>query len=163
VGTTSVGQESEAPDDLFERFYRAQFTRLARLAWLLTGEAATSEDLAQEALARTQVAFEQLDTPAAYARTVLVNLCRGHRRRAARQRVVEANITISGESHAPQPRELLDAVAALPYRQRVLIVLRYYDDASERDIASALGCRPGTVKSLATRALTKLRSEIDRG
>ena len=60
----------------------------------------------------------------------------------------------------PEARELLDAVARLPYRQRAVVVLRYYADFSERDIADALGCRPGTVKSLASRALDTLRQEL---
>ena len=58
--------------------------------------------------------------------------------------------------------ELLDAVDALPYRQKAVIVLRYYEDLRERDIATALGCRPGTVKSLASRALQRLAQEIQR-
>ena len=58
--------------------------------------------------------------------------------------------------------ELLDAVDALPFRQRAVLVLRYYRDLSEGEIADALGCRPGTVKSLATRALDQLRKVIER-
>jgi RNA polymerase sigma factor (sigma-70 family) len=56
--------------------------------------------------------------------------------------------------------ELADAIARLPFRQRVVIVLRYYADLTEADIAHALGCRPGTVKSLASRALATLSKEI---
>ncbi len=58
--------------------------------------------------------------------------------------------------------ELADAVASLPFRQRAVIVLRYYGGLSEAEIAAALGCRNGTVKSLAARALTKLERVIER-
>ena len=57
--------------------------------------------------------------------------------------------------------ELLDVIYALPYRQKAVIVLRYYEDLSEAQIAAALGCRRGTVKSLAARALAGLRKEIE--
>ena len=56
--------------------------------------------------------------------------------------------------------ELADAIARLPFRQRAVIVLRYYADLTETDIAHALDCRPGTVKSLASRALAALSKEI---
>ena len=56
--------------------------------------------------------------------------------------------------------ELADAIARLPFRQRAVIVLRYYADLTETDIAHALGCRAGTVKSLASRALAALSKEI---
>jgi RNA polymerase sigma factor (sigma-70 family) len=62
---------------------------------------------------------------------------------------------------APPQEPLLDALATLNERQRVAIVLRYYEDLSEADIADALGCRPGTVKSLLSRGLTQLREVIE--
>ncbi len=62
---------------------------------------------------------------------------------------------------APPQEPLLDALATLNERQRVAIVLRYYEDLSEADIADAIGCRPGTVKSLLSRGLTQLREVIE--
>jgi RNA polymerase sigma factor (sigma-70 family) len=62
----------------------------------------------------------------------------------------------------PRARELLDAVDALPFRQRAVLVLRYYHDLPEDEIAAALGCRPGTVKSLSARALQQLRKVVER-
>jgi RNA polymerase sigma factor (sigma-70 family) len=59
-------------------------------------------------------------------------------------------------------RELLDAIDSLPRRQRIVIVLRYYEDLSEFEIAEALGCRLGTVKSLASRALDQLRRVVEQ-
>ena len=61
----------------------------------------------------------------------------------------------------PQARELLDVIDALPRRQKTVVVLRYYEDLTEAEIAAVLGCRPGTVKSLVARALTRMRKELD--
>jgi RNA polymerase sigma factor (sigma-70 family) len=58
--------------------------------------------------------------------------------------------------------ELLELIGDLPYRQRVVIVARYWGGWSEQEIAGALGCRPGTVKSLASRALNRLRTEVEQ-
>ena len=65
------------------------------------------------------------------------------------------------ECKTRKARELLDVIDALPRRQKTVVVLRYYEDLSESEIAAVLGCRPGTVKSLAARALTRMRKELD--
>jgi RNA polymerase sigma factor (sigma-70 family) len=57
--------------------------------------------------------------------------------------------------------EMLDAIDVLPYRQKAVVVLRYWLDLSEAEIAQILGCRPGTVKSLGARALRRLRKAVD--
>jgi RNA polymerase sigma factor (sigma-70 family) len=62
----------------------------------------------------------------------------------------------------PPVDELRDALASLPMRQRAVLVLRFYEDMSEADIAATLGCRPGTVKSLSSRGLAALRQVIER-
>jgi RNA polymerase sigma-70 factor (sigma-E family) len=146
--------------DTFDGFFRDQFERAARLAFLLTGEPDGAEDLAQEALSRVQPIFARLENPCAYLRTVLVNLCRRHRGRRARERLAGGAVTFS-ESVSPEARELLDVIDRLPARQKAVVVLRYYEDLSETQIAHILGCRPGTVKSLAARALGRLRQELE--
>jgi RNA polymerase sigma factor (sigma-70 family) len=147
--------------DPVEVFYRNSFADAVRLAHLLSGDASVAEDLAQEAFERVRHRFADVSAPWAYLRAAVVNACRSHHRtrarEAARARLVGA--PASGELGA---RELLDAVDALPYRQKAVIVLRYYEDLSEREIALALGCRPGTVKSLASRALRRLSREIQQ-
>jgi len=116
--------------------------------------------VAQEAFARVQLRFDSLDSPRAYTRTVVVNLCRRQRRRAEQERAITSMVP-TAEPGGLDPRELLDAIDVLPFRQRAVIVLRYYNDLSETAIAEALGCRPGTVKSLAHRALRQLRKDIE--
>jgi RNA polymerase sigma-70 factor (sigma-E family) len=153
----TVGGDAAAA---FSRFYCQQFDRLARLAFVLVGDAVEAEDLVQETLTRVQPAFPGLNAPVAYARTVLMNLVKHRHARDARRRQAEAAATIPDAVNS-SARELLDVIDALPERQKAVIVLRYYEDLSEAEIAAALGCRPGTVKSLAVRALARLRKDIE--
>ena len=147
--------------DPAEAFYRSRFADAVRLAHLLSGDASIAEDLAQDAFERVRHRFERLSAPWAYLRAAVVNACRSHHRSRAREavRIRKAGVSANSELGA---RELLDAVDALPYRQKAVIVLRYYEDLSEHDRALALNCRPGTVKSLASRALQRLSQEIQR-
>ena len=145
--------------DPVEAFYRSHFPDAVRLAHLLTGDPWVAEDLAQDAFERVRQRFDTIDAPRAYLRVAVVNACRSHHRTRSRETARARKVGPSGDGELGA-RELLDAVDALPYRQKAVIVLRYYDDLSERDIALALGCRPGTVKSLASRALQRLAEEI---
>ena len=168
LGDVMVGMEVSAlagragadADAAFDAFYREARPWAVRLARLLVFDAALAEDLVQDAFSRLHPRFASLDSPGAFLRTSVVNACRSATRRRQRER---DRLTRSYErvpDETPEARELLDAVARLPYRQRAVVVLRYYADFSERDIADALGCRPGTVKSLASRALDTLRQEL---
>ncbi len=145
----------------FDAFYREARPWAVRVARLLVFDAALAEDLVQDAFSRVHPRFDSLDNPSAFLRTCVVNACRtaGRRRLRERDRMVRSYEGTPDEVPS-DARELLDAVARLPYRQRAVVVLRYYADLSERDIAAALGCRPGTVKSLASRALDTLREEL---
>ena len=144
----------------FAAFYELSFERAARLAFLLTGDPSGSEDIAQEALSRIQPGFDRIEMPSAYLRTVVVNLCKRHGADQARQRTTREQLGGPGVQD-PEGRELLDVIDALPLRQKTVVVLRYYEDLTEAEIAAVLGCRPGTVKSLAARALTRIRRELD--
>jgi RNA polymerase sigma factor (sigma-70 family) len=147
----------------FEVFYRVQFARAVQLAWLLTHSRAVSEDLAQEAFVSVQARFTDLDRPEAYLRAALVNRCRSWHRAQRRHRDAQDRLaSLPRDCPDPVDEYLRDAIAALSYRQRVVIVARYWGGWTEEEIAAALGCRPGTVKSLASRALARLREEIDR-
>ncbi|HEX3426741.1 MAG TPA: SigE family RNA polymerase sigma factor [Acidimicrobiales bacterium] len=144
------------PHDLVS-LYRARYDDMVRLAFLLTGSPAEAEEIVQDAFVRVRHRISRVDNPSAYLRTAVVNGCRNRYRRLLVER-----------RHAPRPEtasydrvdELGDALAALPPRQRAVIVLRYYAGMSEAEIAAALGCRPGTVKSLCHRGLAALRLVI---
>jgi RNA polymerase sigma-70 factor (sigma-E family) len=155
----SVGAVDDTNVASFDAFYRASYLSIARLATVLSGDAADADDLAQEAFLRTQPRFDGLDSPIAYTRTVLVNLCRERHRRESRWRARMPKL-VALESTPDDTVELLDALSKLPYRQRAVLVLRYFADLTELEIAAELQCKPGTVKSLAARALQRLRKEL---
>lgn len=144
-----------------EALYRKEYAKMVRLAHLITGSNEVAEDLVQESfvrLHRNRPGHAQ--EPAAYLRTVVVNRCRSWQRRRVLERSRQPRpgpMTVDSDA-----RELLDALATLAPRQRAALVLRFYADLSEADIAVALGCRPGTVKSLLHRGLIQLERMIER-
>ena len=139
-----------------------------RLAYLLTGDRALAEDLVQDAFVKLAGRLTHLRDPDAfdaYLRRTVVNLANSH----FRHRRVERTYLRREEARArPEPPDqdrsdrdaLWGAMARLSERQRAAIVLRFYEDLSERRVAEILQCRPGTVKSLVSRGLEALRGEI---
>lgn len=144
----------------FVAFYEREFIHAARFAWFLVRSSAVAEDLAQEAFVSLYRAFEQVESPLGFVHRAIVNLARAWQRDERRHMLKAVRLSQSSGPLTPADAELFDVVGALPYRQRVVIVTRYWLGWSEAEIAQALDCRPGTVKSLASRALTQLRQEI---
>lgn len=144
------GSDSEgATDNVFAEFYCEHYPIAVRLAWLLTHDNSIIEDVVQNAFVRLHPRFDDaLDRPA-HLRTCVVNGCRDRarnaQRSAARLRLVSTTELGVDSDHPP---ELLDAVAALPYKQRAVVVLRYWADLPELEIARILGVRPSTVRTL---------------
>lgn len=145
----------------FEELYREWFVPLVRVAALLTGSAALAEEIVQEAFVRCRGALDEVDKPAAYLRTAVVNGCRSHHRRRILALGLAPRIGTLSEASEPEMHELADVLRLLPVRQRTVLVLRYYADLSEAEIAEVLGCRPGTVKSLSHRGLRRLRELME--
>jgi RNA polymerase sigma-70 factor (sigma-E family) len=150
----------------FQEFVRARWSRLVRTAYLLTGDAHHAEDLTQTALAKAYRSWRRVarsDNPEAYVRRMLVS-CNSDRFR--KRRVTEALTATPPEragsddavSRAEERSALLTALAGLPPRQRTVVVMRYWEDLSEAEVAEVLGCSPGTVKSQAAKGLAKLRT-----
>ena len=143
----------------FAEFYRDNYGRMVRLAYLLTGSVDSAQDLVQDAFVRTHRRWEQVVTPQAYVQRAVVNACLSDRRRRWRERKAVGAIRLTDASLMAAD-ELFDALASLPARQRAAIVLRFYEDQSEAAIAALLGCRPGTVGSLIHRGLETLKKEL---
>lgn len=149
------------PGTEFGAFYAAEWSHAVRLASLLTQQRGAAEDIAQEAFTQVLGAWDRVERPAAYLTTTIVNTCRAWGRKQSRERERLAMLVPDGAAPAVFG-ELADVLADLPYRQRAVLVLRYYDGLSESEIADALGCRVGTVKSLASRGLARLKKVIER-
>lgn len=152
----------------YDDFYVAVWPRLVRTTYAVCGDLGVAEDAVQTALAkafRSWRRISRLEAPEAYVRRMAVNEVLNTRRRAhSRREVVRATLPDApglGSDEVEAHDEMWSAVSALPPRQRAVLVLRYYEDLSEQQIADALGCRPGTVKSQAAAALTTLRRRLD--
>jgi len=153
------GPDRAATSSDFDEFFALHYARTVRLAHLLTGLDAVAEDLAQDAFARIHPHFERLTNATAYLNVTTVNVCRGwHKRRFRHEAVMTqlAEPAVTADDH----HHLLALVDGLPYRQRAVLVLRYWLDLPEREIAAALGCRPATVRTIHFRALRALRKEL---
>jgi RNA polymerase sigma-70 factor (sigma-E family) len=167
-----------APQREFERFVAEWTDPLLRTAYLMARDLAEAEDLVQETLlrvARRWPRVRAMDHPAAYARRILVNLAiDGADQRARRT----GELAMAGsqstadlaDSRAERDlravdaqEELLNALAGLPPRQRAVIILRYWEDLPETEVAAILGCSAGTVKSTASRGLARLRDAVNAG
>jgi RNA polymerase sigma-70 factor (sigma-E family) len=142
--------------------YAGHALGLVRLAVLLVGDRASAEDVVQDAFLGLYRRWDRLpDTsaPLAYVRTSVVNGCRTAMRRRSRARQVGNFAEPPAESAeavallSEEQRAVADALRRLPERQREALVLRYYLDLSEAEIAAAMGISRGTVKSATSRAL----------
>lgn len=158
-------------DAEFVEFVQTRSSALLRTACLLTaGDRQAAEDLVQTALAQAFVAWRRIREPAAreaYVRRTLTRAAIRRTRRLAWRAevlVVEPPVGSIGDLSEPVDQRLTvwPMLRALPARQRAVLVLRYYEDLSEAQIADALRCSPGTVKSHASRALETLRSQLGR-
>lgn len=155
----------------FVAFVTSRGHALLRTAYLLTNQRQEAEDLLQTALSKTYGAWRRLRAPQAaeaYVRTTMVrDAARIRSRRNSRPETLVADPPERLQRHPPahavgeaDADELWAALASLPPRQRAVLVLRYYEGLTEREIADVLGCSTGTVKSQASKALAKLRHRI---
>jgi len=148
-------------DESFGEFVARAYASLVRTGYLLVGDRGHAEDLVQSALLRAMRSWPQIESPDAYVRTTMVRLAgRWGRRRWHGElpspvlpdtagTAVDTDITL----------DVRAALSRLPWQQRAVLVLRFYDDLTEAQIADALGCSVGTVKSRAYRALAALRTD----
>ncbi|MCW2702779.1 MAG: subfamily polymerase sigma-24 factor [Blastococcus sp.] len=156
-------------DDALVDLYRAQRLPLLRLAVLLTDDPGTAEDVVQDAFLALQRRWHAVDPAAAagYLRTSVVN---GVRTLYRRSRVARRHLHAVGPEESPSAdlavlltedhREVVEGLRTLPRRQREVLVLRYWSELSEAEIATALGIARGTVKSSASRGLAALQKHL---
>ncbi len=153
-------------DESFESFMAAALPGLLRFGHLLTGDPHRAEELVQVALVRTYLRWKTVDrtTPQAYVRAAMVNTHTSWWRRGRREGALPPGydpVAPVGAMSEYDDRDVaLRALMTLPPRQRAVLVLRYYEDLSEAQIAATLGCSTGTVKSQASRALRTLSSRL---
>jgi RNA polymerase sigma-70 factor (sigma-E family) len=154
------------PADGFRAFVEQHWAPLVRTAYLLTGDRGHAEDLVQAALEKTHRRWDkvaQMAAPVAYVRRAMVNTATSWRRR---HRVSEVPLlatdgpAVDPYGRVDQRQQMLAGLRRLPPRMRAVLVLRYFEDLSEADVADALGCSIGSVKSQASRGLNRLREQL---
>jgi RNA polymerase sigma-70 factor (sigma-E family) len=154
-------------DQDFAEFVAVRWASLYRLAYLLAAAPSDAEDLLQTTLEKAYVRWSRisaLEYPEAYVRRMLVtSMVTGRRRLWRGERPTEhlpEGMDDSIEVGVVDHSLLWPLVCALPHRQRAVIVLRFYEDMSEAQIADTLGCAPGTVKSQTSAAKAALRRAL---
>ncbi|GII91628.1 SigE family RNA polymerase sigma factor [Sinosporangium siamense] len=153
-------------EERFREFVTSRWQALLRTACLLTGDDDRAEDLLQVALVRVHRRWNRIDDPELYVRRVVINLNNSWWRR---RRVQEQLMGVVPDTPGAEPQEALAvrdelwrAVLALPPRMRAVLVLRYFEDLPEAEVARLMGCSLGSVKSQASRGLDRLRGVLGR-
>ena len=162
----SSSDTADTGDAEFTEFVLGIYGQLIHTARLLTGDPHTAEDAVQTALERVYVRWHRAPawtSPHAYARQVLVNVILKSSRRRWRRELSHADVPeLAAGTELDEDLALRSdaarALRALPLAQRLVVVLRFYDDLSVEQTAQVLGCSAGTVKSRTSRALTSLRA-----
>jgi RNA polymerase sigma-70 factor (sigma-E family) len=174
AGVALVRQRSESagPADpveaAFRDFVEGSWHRLLRTAYLLTGDHGAAEDLVQTALMRAYRHWGRIqrsDAPEVYVRRVMVNvnISMWRRKRVAEHvtaELPEHTATADHQDAYAVREQLWQAVRAMPPRMRTVFVLRYFEDMSEVEVASVMGCAVGSVKSQISRGLARLRADL---
>jgi RNA polymerase sigma-70 factor (sigma-E family) len=162
--------ERVSADDAVTALYTAHYRSLVRLSVLLLGEPALAEEVVQDAFVAMHGKWGRLreqEKAAAYLRQAVVNRSRSALRRRGveeRHRVPADPPMMSAEQAAMSTLDrdvVMTALRALPQRQREVLVLRYYADLSEADIAATIGISQGAVKSHASRGIAALRHVLE--
>ena len=160
-------------DEEYAALYAATWPRLYRVAYGVVHDAGRAEDAVQTAMATAYASWDRVraaERPEAYLRTMVMNEVLGTRRRgwwrlersgAVPEPAGESRVDDPGHRTVLDRDELWGWLARLAPRQRAVVVLRYFEDLSEAEIAEALGCSRGTVKSQASAALATLRRHAD--
>ncbi|GAA1502598.1 SigE family RNA polymerase sigma factor [Dactylosporangium maewongense] len=158
----------------FEEFVEARLQALLRYAVMLTGDPHTAQDLVQETMIRAQLKWRRIaaaSVPEHYVKRMLTNAYIDLHRGSWLRRVVlraelpseaaNRDLVVADHAGASADRDQMWIwLARLPRRQRAALVLRYYESLSDVEIAEVLGCAIGTVRSLISRALATLRTEV---
>lgn len=146
----------------FEAIYAAAYDRLVHVARLAGAETVPAEEIVQDAFIQLYRRWSTVENPEGYLRVAVINGCRswGRRRTLARRHDPPTPPPEPSSDHEDEGLAVRDALRVLSPRQRAAVVLRYFEDLKEAEIAAVLGCRPGTVKSLLSRSMSKLEGVL---
>jgi RNA polymerase sigma factor (sigma-70 family) len=141
----------------FVALYERELDRQVRRAALLVGDTDVAHDLVHDAFVEVYRRWADVREPGPYLSTSVLNRCRDQGRRASTR---ERRLPLLAQRGDADDELLWDALGHLPFNHRAALVLRYYHQLPEREIASLLGCRPGSVGPWIQRGLKALRKEL---
>jgi RNA polymerase sigma-70 factor (sigma-E family) len=150
----------------FEEFARSELPGLLRYAVMLTGDRELAQDLVQDVMVKAHSRWRRVaaaDHPRLYVKTMITRAFISWRRRWAVRNIVLSDDSVDGEPERDHALSIVDRddvwrrLATLPRQQRAVLVLRYYEQLTDPEIATMLGCSPGTVRGYASRAIARLR------
>ena len=153
-----AGSAAPWPDG-FEGFYRERYPWAVQLAHMVLGRADMAHDVAQDVFVAVARRWGSVDAPVAYTRQAIVNAAVRTKRRTLRER----DVAFGQRAEVVPPPELvepLEALDRLSPRRRAVLVMRFYEDLPDDEIAAALDCTRATVRSLAHRALRQIEKEM---
>jgi RNA polymerase sigma factor (sigma-70 family) len=155
-----TGSDVEPRPQTFEVFYREQWPKMVRLAWLMTGSRELAEDLVQDAFVHVEPKWASVHAPTAYLRIAVTNAVRAQARREGRRRSLpDERVQPVLPLELDETWHLLDR---LPPRERQALVLRFYADLPFTQVADTMRCRVGTAKSLVHRGLARMKEFTER-
>jgi RNA polymerase sigma-70 factor (sigma-E family) len=168
VETGEAAAAGRIEDQAFREYVRARRPALLRTAYLLTGNLADAEDLVQAALAKTYLAWNRIEDRSAvdsYVRRAMVNTQISWWRKRRLEEFPTDEIPDQVVADYPVSTDMREslrrAIDRLPQRMRAAVMLRYYEDMTEAEVAEVLGVSLGTVKSTVSRAVAKLRTDVE--
>lgn len=153
----TVGPSPQEGDEAFAAFYGNELPVQMRRAVLLVGSAEDASDLVHDAFIEVYRRWGEFRDPGPYLAQAVLNRCRDHGRRASTR---ARRLPLLVERGDPEDEVLWDALQRLPFNQRAVIVLRFYHQMTEPEIAAVMECRPGSVGPWIRRGLRKLRKEL---
>ena len=162
TGVIERSDTGRRPSD-FASFYDDQFLAMVRLATMTVGRPEVARDIVQDAFVRLHDKWDGVEFPKAYLRRSVINGCR------SRIRWERIRHPLRGSAPGMEPGdravdqiidEMTDVLAVLSVRQRAAIIFKFYEQRTEAEIAELIGCQPGSVGPMVTRALAKLRTEL---
>ncbi len=144
----------------FDDLYRTEYVPMVKLARGLVDSSERAEEIVQDAFAKVFERWNRLNEPGGYLRVSVINGARSElRKREVGRRL---GLTRRAEPVAEERDYLIDALDQLPAKQKTVLVLRFFADMSEKEIADTLSIRPGTVKSTTSRGLARLRKALEQ-
>lgn len=155
--------ETRGWPDGFDEFYRTNYAGMVRLASLITMRQSVGEEIVQEAFVAVAARWGDVGKPEPYLRSAVINNSRTAVRRSRRERLVDAppDAFTDGDIDVPEDmKQVWKSLGRLSSRRRTAVVLRFYEDLDDHQIATLMDCRPATVRSLVHRATKQLRKAL---